>query len=67
MAGHNVLSEMGRLHLTRPAADAAPVVLAGWYERKAAMLEHLTAAGVAGVAEQATRAHEHAAQLLAVA
>ncbi|MFI5558984.1 hypothetical protein ACIA2T_06860 [Amycolatopsis japonica] len=67
MAALNVLADLGALHLTRPAADAPVASIAAWYERKAAVLEHLAATGAAGAAEQADQAHRHAAQLLAVA
>lgn len=39
----NTLIELGRLHWTRPAADAAAPAVARWYEAKAAVHEHLAA------------------------
>jgi hypothetical protein len=41
----NTLAELGALHLSRPAVDAPPVVVAAWYERKATVLEHLADQG----------------------
>ncbi|GAB3479597.1 hypothetical protein [Amycolatopsis cihanbeyliensis] len=67
MSTPNVLAELGRLHLSRPAVDAPHGVVAAWYERKAVALEHLAEQGTQGAAEQATQAHRHAAALLGVA
>ncbi len=61
----STLCELGRLHLTRPTADAPAVVVAAWYERKAVLLEHLAREGTGDAARLAVEAHQHAALLLA--
>lgn len=43
----HVLRELGALAAARPGVDAAPEVVAAWYERKAALLEHIAADGQA--------------------
>lgn len=62
----STLCEMTRLQLSRPAVDAPAVVVAGWYARKAALLEHLAAEGAAGAWRLAGEAHRHAARLVCV-
>ncbi|MFE3178692.1 hypothetical protein ACFXPA_44165 [Amycolatopsis sp. NPDC059090] len=37
------LTELGRLHLSRPAATASPEAVAAWKRRRAAAREHLAA------------------------
>jgi hypothetical protein len=64
MTGPNTLAELGALHLSRPAVDAPPVVVAAWYERKAAVLDHLAVQGTPAAHEQAVTAHRHAVALL---
>lgn len=61
----STLCELGRLHWTRPAADAPAVVVAAWYRRKATVLEHLATEGTGDFARLAAEAHQHAARLLA--
>jgi hypothetical protein len=60
----NTLAELGALHLSRPALDASPVVVAAWYERKATVLDHLADQGTPAAHEQAVTAHHHAVALL---
>lgn len=62
----STLREMTHLHLSRPAADAPAAVVAAWYERKAALLEHLAAEGTTGARGWAIEAHQHATRLLSV-
>ncbi|QRP47414.1 hypothetical protein [Amycolatopsis sp. FDAARGOS 1241] len=42
------LSELSRLHLSRPVAGAGVAVVAAWQRRHAEVLEHLAAEGGAG-------------------
>lgn len=63
MTGVSTLQEMTRLHVSRPAVDAPAPVVAAWYERKAALLEHLAAEGTTGARSLAVEAHQHATRL----
>lgn len=61
-----VLRELVALWLSRPTPDAAPAVVAAWYERKSALLEHIAIDGGPDAHEarrQALLAHRHAQQL----
>ncbi|WP_432847131.1 hypothetical protein ACQPXB_40770 [Amycolatopsis sp. CA-161197] len=60
------LSELGELQFSRPAVDAPEAVVAAWHERRAVVLEHLSAenAGSAFAAGAAESAHRYAAQLI---
>lgn len=60
----STLQEMGALHLSRPAPHASAAEVADWYERKAALLEHLAAESAAQARSLAAAAHRHAARLL---
>lgn len=62
----DVLVEFGRLHYTRPAADARPEQVAAWYEHKARVLGGIAAGGGpqgATFAVLARQAHAHALSL----
>lgn len=64
---HQILREIARLQLARPAVNAAPAVVAAWYELKAELLEHLVADGDLPASEAlrlARIAHDHATDLL---
>ena len=65
MTGLSTLGEMTRLHASRPAIDAPAREVAAWYERKAALLEHLAAERTSDARLLAVEAHQHAARLLA--
>lgn len=61
MAG--TLREMGALLRAVPGPDATDAEVAEWYERKAALFEHIAeepGADVATVRRFARQAHEHA-------
>ncbi|MFC0540648.1 hypothetical protein [Kutzneria chonburiensis] len=61
-----LLAEIQQLATTRPGPLDPPVVVAAWYEAKAALLDRLadsTDPEAAGYAEQAIRAHQHAIDL----
>jgi hypothetical protein len=65
----STLEEMGELVRSRPGLDASPAVVAGWYERKAALLGHI-ATETGGDIESlrlSRLAHTHAVSLLATA
>lgn len=59
----NTLAELGELHRSRPGAEAGPIEVAAWYERKAQVFEHLAAQGSRTAAVHAEIAHRHAAEL----
>ncbi|MGH3519466.1 MAG: hypothetical protein ACRDQ7_19010 [Haloechinothrix sp.] len=68
IAALTVLQEMTALALTRPGINASADSVADWQERRAAMLEHIAAAGGpdANHAHQlAARARRRAAELTA--
>lgn len=65
MSEPNTLMALQKLWLSRPGPDAAPMVVAGWYVRKARMLELLAAAGSELAAPQARAAYRHAQALTA--
>lgn len=66
-----VLVEMGQVLRSTPRADAPAVVVAAWYERKAELFEHVARDTYGPEADTAAalarQAHQHAAELLAVA
>lgn len=67
MAASTVLQELTDLYFSRPSADASPVVVAAWYDRKGVVLEHLAAEGSGYAGTLVGRARQHAAELRAVA
>lgn len=62
---HNTLTELQELSLSRPAADAPAPIVADWYRRKAAVLDHLASEGTPSAAEHALLARKHARTLAA--
>jgi len=62
----SVLIEMGEVVRATPGPGALPVEIAGWYRRKALLLEHVAAQGgpeQASLVEAARRARQHVAEL----
>lgn len=65
-AAVSTLLEIGDLARTRPGLDAAPDVVAAWYEQKAVVLHHIATETGDTDAEQCSHlAHAHAVALLA--
>lgn len=65
--GMSTLVELGELIRTRPGLDASAAEVAGWYERKAAMLSHAASTGALDpdtATGWARDAHQHAATWL---
>lgn len=64
---HAILREMAHLQWLTPRPDASPAAVADWYERKAALFEHIAADSPAQRVEalrQARLAHQHAHSLI---
>lgn len=59
----NVLSGLNTLNINRPAPDAAPLLVAAWYQAKARVLDQLAREGSDLARKQARIARRHAVAL----
>lgn len=62
----NAMSELQALQWSRPTTTSSDAEVAAWYERKAVVLEHLTAGSTQLARGMAAEARQHALRLRAV-